>query len=646
MSWALGNKRWTLPFMSLNGMECRVDIYKKGYTGSEVTTLTGAAVPIRWDEDDDEDLLNVVRVKTGELNVIEMNYGDLRELYPSLSNDHYIEVYYGEIIEYDEDDGSIISREDRLIFVGFMQAQTFENEWVSGPRTLSFNIMSPLGLADGLMFNKPTTPSFKSLGTLLREIIDGLNANIGFVVFPDPDSNGSMKTYCMFHMLLCSNVVTPEDGPYKYNLTTADLFSQRSYREFLEGLCNCFGMMVHDNINVGQIQLVFSRFDYTGKYSWTSRYQLADGQSRSHISVDGNTESDLATATSVSADDNTESLILPLNKIDITYDGGFFKSASLPFDRCSRYAGGGTGLSGWQMAYNIPINGELTSDKLISNPFLNSNGRLSSPGVVFAGVGQDSPEEMVLIQKGTGWETGVPVIFKWTLYERPWQSFHISFNGKYGSSIANLDNPDDGDATIHLFIKCGNRYYTNSGWGTTVNSYNTAFGDHTIAVSDLSTIGRGYPLEIWMTIDLQYLNADYIYTIQKFKVERGTGEFYEYVYGENGSDERTIDGDVSEVSGSVDCLFSDQALTNNLLSAIGGNASVGYPENPYYSAYRYLIVSQNRLQVRVKGTVPDYAYILKTIYFNTGWRWRIIAIGFNPIDDEYTITMHRSSTIE
>ena len=636
MSWASGNKRWTLPFMSLNGTECRVDIYKKGYTGSTVTTLTGAAVPIRWDEDDDEDLLNVVRVKTGELNVIEINYGDLQDLYPTLSNDHYIEVYYGEDS----------NQNDKLIFVGFMQAQTFENNWEPGPRTLSFNIMSPLGLAEGLFFNKPTTPSFKSLGTMLREVIDGLNTNIGSIVFPDPESNGQMKTYCMFHMLLCSNVVTPEDGQYQYGLTADELFSQRSYLEFLKGLCNCFGMMVHDHINdYGTVQLLFSRFDYTGKYSTIIKYQLAGGQTRSHTPIDGSTENNLANNTIVSANDNTESLILPLNKIEINYQGGFFSSASLPFDRCSRYAGGGTGLYGWQMAYNIPINDELTSDKLISSPFLNSYGRLSSPGVVFAGVGQDSPKEMVLIQKGTGWETGVPTIFKWTIYDRPWSSFNISFKGKYGSSIANLDNPDTAP-TIHLFIKCGSRYFTRSGWSTTAGSYDVGFDEWNIPVTDIGVVGRGYPIEIWVTTDLQYLNAEYIYTIQDFKVESGYDEFYSYVYGGSGTDSHTIDGDASEVSGTVDCLFSDQVQTLNLLSSAEGNTYTSYPENPYYSAYRYLIASQNRLQVRVKGTILTYAYIAKIIYFNSNWRWRIIAIGFNPIDDEYTITMHRSLTIE
>lgn len=635
MSWASGNKRWTLPFVSLNGTSCRVDIYKKNYTGSEVITLTGAAVPIRWEEDDDEDLLSVVRVKTGELNVIEMNYGDLQELYPALSNDHYIEVYYG----HDDDNN------DKLIFVGFMQAQTFENKWEAGPRELSFNIMSPLGLATGLKFNKTTTPSFKSLGTLMREVVDGLNANIEFIVFPDPDNNGSMKTYCMFHMVLCSNVVTPEDGKYKYQQTAADLFSQRSYMEFLEGMCNCFGMMVHDQVNsIGQVQILFSRFDYTGKYSSIYKYQLANGQTRNRVPVDGSTENDIASTTTVASDNNTESLILPLNKIDVSYDGNSFASATLPFDRCSRYAGGGSGLDGWHMAYNIPLNDELASDKLINNPFLNSYGRLSAPGVVFAGVGQDSIQEMVLIQKGTGWETGTPILFKWTLYERPLKSFHIKFNGKYGSSVANLDNPDT-PPSIHLYIKCGSRYFTNSGWITNEGFYNTSFEEHAIPVDDLGSLGYGYPIEIWMTTDLQYLNSEYIYTIQDFEVRTGTDDFYDYVYSVS-SNEWSINGDASEVSGSVNCLFSDRPLNNNFLTGQGGNTDIGYPANPYISAYRYMIVSQNRLQVTVKGTIPVYAYIIKAIYFNSYWRWRIIAVSFNPRDDEYTITMHRSITLQ
>ena len=37
-------KRWTVPFVSLSGIECRVDIYDEGWTG-EVTTLQGAASP-------------------------------------------------------------------------------------------------------------------------------------------------------------------------------------------------------------------------------------------------------------------------------------------------------------------------------------------------------------------------------------------------------------------------------------------------------------------------------------------------------------------------------------------------------------------------------------------------------------------------
>lgn len=640
MSWASGNKRWTLPFVSLNGTECRVDIYKKNYTGSEVITLTGCAVPIEWSEDDDEDLLNVIRAKTGTLNVIEENYGDLQELYPSLSTDHYIEVYYGR--EYDDEDDTV--GRAKLVFVGFMRAQTFENDWVSGPRELSFNITSPLGLLDGLLFAKPTDPSFKTMGTLLREVIDTLNANIGFVFFPDNDIS---KTYCMFHMLLSSNVVTPENVEYHYNQTASDLFSQLTFKDFIEGICNCFGLIVHDDIYENFISFVFSRFDYTGKYSRISKYQLSDGQNRSNISVNGATEFDMTTATYVASDDNKESIILPLNKIDINYQGGFFSSKKIPFDHCHRVMSGGTGLVGYSLAVNIPLNNELSSDKLLTNPFLASNGRLSTPGVAFVGLGKDSVQEMILIQTGTGWSTGTPILFKWILTDRPYQTAEIKFNGRYGSSVENLDNPGT-TPTIHLYIKCYDKYLVgnsaSASWQSTAGSRLCGWGEQSILIGQPPY--KGCPIEIWMSMDLQYLDSNYIYTIQDFSLESGYNEFGRYVYANSEWDHQVIQGAVSEVYGSVDCLFTDQVWTANLLSGLDGNGHVSYPENPYNTAYRYLLISQNRLQVVVKGTIPYYAYIMKIVYFNTNWRWRIIAIAFNPIDDEYTITMHRSSTIE
>ena len=94
MAWSNGNLRWQLQFASRSNVACRVDIYKREYTGSTVTQLTGAATPVYWDEDDDNDLLNVIRVKTGYISVIENTYHELDTLHPSTNIDHYVEVYY------------------------------------------------------------------------------------------------------------------------------------------------------------------------------------------------------------------------------------------------------------------------------------------------------------------------------------------------------------------------------------------------------------------------------------------------------------------------------------------------------------------------------------------------------------------------
>jgi hypothetical protein len=77
MAWTNGNKRWTVQFKSLNGTTCRIDIYKRGYTGTIVDTLIAAANPINYSEDNDSDLLNnVIRFRTGYLRLIENYYND------------------------------------------------------------------------------------------------------------------------------------------------------------------------------------------------------------------------------------------------------------------------------------------------------------------------------------------------------------------------------------------------------------------------------------------------------------------------------------------------------------------------------------------------------------------------------------------
>ena len=632
MAWNRGNKRWTIPFVSLNGTSCRIDIYKRGYTGSEVIELStnnanapavAAAEPFIFQEDDEEDLLSVVRVKSGYLRLIEKVYGGLEEFYPATSHDHYVEMYYGM----------------RRKFTGFVKAQTFGNEWQAPPREMEFTVVSPLGLTDGMFFAKSDNPDFRTLGTIMREVINGLQADISYIDFPDPDR---IRTYCMFRMCMSSTVILPEDGEYHYDNDAQDLFSARSYWEFLEGLCNCFGLIVHDEPG----HLVFSRFDYDGTYSRIQLSNIADGQTRSKLPASGATTVDLSEGTSVASNDNTESVVLPMSKISIGYDGGFFNSAGIHWDRCSRKYGTAL-LDGWSMVVNNPLNGEISSDKLNNDLRILSNGRLSGPGVVFAAVGQGSFTEMVIFQAGEGWNTGVPTIVKFTLCDRPNGHACITFDLKWGSSIADLQNPGD-FPSLRIFAKCGPYYYNHSTWTDTPGYSPYIHKDDGRVAYPMGTPPSGYPLEIWIATDIQYLNNEYIYTIQNLAVERGEDYTYDYVYGNNDRDHQEIIGSPSEQEADVSCLFSDQAQTMNYLSVRrgdGGEGSVSKPSNPYYSAYRYMTIQQNRLVVTLQGEMPDHIYIKKMLYHISGWHWRVIAVSFNPWDDTHTLTLHRSSTI-
>ena len=94
------NKRWTIPFMSLNGISCRIDIYQDGYSGNDVTEISpnnpntpgyAAPDPIVLEEDDDEDLLIVARYSTGYINLIEKEYGAMDAIFPKTNTERMVE---------------------------------------------------------------------------------------------------------------------------------------------------------------------------------------------------------------------------------------------------------------------------------------------------------------------------------------------------------------------------------------------------------------------------------------------------------------------------------------------------------------------------------------------------------------------------
>ena len=633
-------KRWTIPFMSLGGVSCRVDIYKKGYTGTDVTEISvsnantpgyPATNPFYFEEDDDEDLLVPVRTKTGYINLIEDSYGSLDDLLPQTNTDHYVKFYYG----------------STLTFTGYIKAQMFENDFGAFRREISLPVTSPLGLADGLFFDAADNPSFRTLGSYMQTVMVGLAPNvdgdngINEVVIPDPTPSAQKSLFAMY---ISSLVMNPRDIETVYQDTpithAADMFGRNSFYYFLEGLCNAFGMRLYDEPG----RMVFVSNDRYDHYARLTKANVATGETRT--TVDPVNNSDMS-GMSLAGNENTESMIMPKAKIDVSCDGQYFSEVGLPYYACRREYNGGT-YEGKSYAMLFPLNNELTADSLHTTTAagaINSDtGRLNSAGVSL--MYGDGAGEMVLFQQGSGFNSGRKTVVKAKYCDGPHGFFRISFACKIGDTVANLD-----EATtlgplglqIRIYIKCGDYYFNGGSWTTGVSCIETYFAEtQQVTIISGPSNDQQQPLEVWVdVVDASALLEERLYCISDFSISDLRTPFVNYVYSGRQS-AKTLYGVPSNENANVDMAFSYLWGTSNF---IGYRNTAGGTSTPLSPSYDYILeYSQNRLQLHMKGTVPDVAYGAR--YFNryryaykTGWR--MIGCGFYPWDDEYLITLQR-----
>lgn len=617
MAWTLGNKRWTIPFVSLKNVSCRIDIYKRGYTGSTVTTLASnvsgapgcaAAQPFYWEEDDDESLLEVIRVKTGYINLVETTRDGLADLYPSTNTEHFVEVYYG----------------SDLVFTGFMQAQTFENEWGPAPRELSFPIISPLGIMDGFTFNTINPPTRVTFATLFREIISGSNGAYNYVRMQSTGGNPTTSINEFNSMNIQSLVVSSYKSKLEYGSTNP--FEGQDYLYFIEAVCNCFGLIAHDEPG----RLVFSKFDNDNNYYLTinSGGVVTLSQSASYYDLDAEFENRSA--------DNGESTVLPLNKITIDYEGDDVKDARLTYDYFSK-AAGTILVSGWSMAKCTNRDGCLTSDQLISNPIINSDGRMSpSYGTAFIACGSDQLTEMIFCQ---GPSASPNNLFEWTVPDWCGRGGRIKFKVMAGWGIQQMvDNPEG--VGLSIYLTCGSYKYNfnTNGWG------NTSYAKQISGSGDLEIPFTAPPIEAPLVMEVfctNFFSSEGVMSIQNLRIEANNSLVGAYLDISRDL-KRVIQGTPSPEEGSINATlgraFSQYSNYVNVSGNIGQNPQYNYLK----SAQNRLIIS-GALMTNGSPTALLSAYLRKVKFWNANWRWKIIATAFEPREDRWTLTLHHSS---
>ena len=604
-------KKYTIPFKSLNGKTCRIDIYDPSYNGTAVTTLTGAPQPITFDEDDDDDLLTVVRTKTGYLNLIETTAGELDDIYPTTNTSRKVMAYY----------------DSQLIFTGFIQAQSFQNKWVSSPRQVSLPIMSPLALIDDIDMPIYNPPSTKALNVLLADVVDMLNdmgAEYTSVVWPKMD--------VLLTATVSSLTVCPFSSNHDPAYANTPLFESNTAGWFIEALCNAFGWMVHET----PTELVFTKFDHTGKYMSCNVTNLRTLSGASELGYDGSTQVAITDYVTPADGDGEVSSIMPKEYVELSYDGEYVKSSRFDFSHLTFQA--------WETDHNQYVawlrsdTPELTGSKLSYKNYFDNAGKLTQELATACSCGSASEQTECILVNLPNSTVHSTELFTIKFFDRPTaKDIQFKCQFKWGDIILNLDTDDDvNHKALGIKVKVGNQYYQGGGvWSTTVpNPFGVA--DNPTDISwNITNTPEGMPIEVsFYEITATVANRVPLIAVVDPEIEEMPIVYSDYRIRQRETDKIGIANGYGNGSATVGMGLNCYRYGSN---QIGSTL-----QSPRFTDYTYLLYSQERLRIRfrITYTMSYWWYFIYATFVSH--QWRVIGISQNPYDDEYEIIFHRS----
>lgn len=604
MSWSQGNRLWTVPFVSLNGTNCRVDIYKRGYAQSTVLTLKGAPDPVTFAEDDSDDLLNdVLRYQTGYIRIVEDYPNFCADIYPTGTFDRYVEVYYGET----------------LMFNGYIQVQSFSDELIPTPRTLEFPIISPLGLIGERRFSNVSylPPTTVRLDTLL----DMVASNAGYQYIYVPEDYGYPNSVGL-GMKISTLVISPWNENFHTSMSSGAMYKVmrgQTHDYLVEAICKAFGWICHDTPQA----LVFSAFDYQGDYYRYTVGHIGESAYTTVVSL-SSTPLPLSDYCSLADDGASENVILPETGIEISYDGGDgsvrefeFKHFWVPsndpiaiypdFDP-DEYPNQAEIFCICRL-HPVPRAGETDVNSSVN---FDQNGKIVIGNYAVAWDGREG----FLLSMGSYNDEKTLFYVRFYLNKRANQSYGVNYDIllRQDGSIGGLHSGPDTDPNHKEYIK------------TFIDASNPDY----VQVNFIYNWG-GTTLP-----QLQSQALILIYNIKLSVVENNVPyERYRYLP----SDDKDYLPDTDNppvVSSSLSMPISLYRLNDNLI----GNTvrSTKLTEYDYLFEPRRQLVSTFRIISMMSiPYIQLYSYLSK--------KWRIIALSYNIWNDEVTITAQHSSTL-
>lgn len=679
--------KWRLQFKSLNGTGCLVNIYEEGYTNSQadttktgadvpfavetgVTELIGAAVPFEYQEDDSNNLLEVIRIKTAYMRVIEMNKHDLDDLFPTSIRHHFVEAFYG----------------NERVFTGFMQCQEFDNAWVANPRELEFACVSPLGLLSAFKFNVNDAPGLVTLGSLMHEVMIGLNpsatannaSDYTDVITPAGDE------YVPWNSVISAAVMSPFNPDFKHYDAVSKLYEPKDYQYFIEGICACFGWIVHDTPS----SIVFAKYDHSGRYYAKLTVEGLASLDTGFEYIDISGVESFNSYYYNTDDDATKTVLPPLKELTLQMEGVTISKRELTTEHTvTSSRGEAVGGSNYRAISLKKACPDVDGDH-IGEAWFNGNGEIIYNGlypIAYAKIENGdtsfSFDEFWVIKYSSSWASGVNMITVNLGSMPPWGYeglFLLKLKMSRGSSLESMQQSGYNTFWVSLTIQVDNYYYwieqnkfINSPVRNTVKidgatgkiepnaALSGSLGAHHYKISDADGIlmdlyqGTSWKMFDNVKIMIDVVNpsggnglndGDYISITELSLVNPNTArapyidEYWSHesiVIGNNstGTDEATLTVNI-----------------NNYQNFRGDNSFGLQNQGPVASppSFPYMFSPLHVLTERVKRTsaaINFNEYAAKWSYWINNWHWRMIAKTFNLRDDEYTMTLARSSTI-
>lgn len=633
----MANAKWTIPFYTLQGRSAQVSIFDltdPSYSGS-ATQLVGAAAPITIDDDDEPDLLQVLRAQSGYLNIVETadTAAAIEALKPANNTCRRVELTIGE----------------QLVWCGLMQAQSFDNAWVPSPRQMAFPVMSPLALAGDVDMPTYNPPARLMLCKLLSDAIGLLNdrgAGIELVVWPQ-------ETERLLTSPVSSLVVCPYNSDHDTTAASPDLMKPDTVQYLIEAICNCFGWMVHDEPG----KLIFTKFDGTGDYLEATPANLATYQNVTTATYTGSTTITLTDYLTPADAQGTESILMPYEKVRLNYDGSVVKSAQFDFNHLTYLSEDIYEIGGIQyqyIAYFKSETPELTGYSpdgwlRLTNQFNTANNSLKYEGVnpcVCGGVSKQNDGLLYIKINGSEPPQGPAYgdhLFTVTFYERPTaDSFFVKFDEAWGGFLPELNSDDNYDhPRVGLRLKCGDKWYHGNGsWTTTRPTYTVynfgkvtscPFGDPIeVQFFDASNTTPASPATQWGKYNL----------ISNIHLETVDAVFSEYKVTDKGYTELKInDGDgrnVADIYLGVNAYYKNSNLIGTLIL---------WDQDDWFTLYHYMLYSREQLVIRCRRSslqpaLPYYAKCAQVSF--AGKVWRLISTSRDPWNDIITVQLQRS----